>query len=104
MRRLIEQRYLIRRNILAIAGIILAFYFSYHTGFGERSFMQLMMLEHDTGKLTDEYDRLHAERLALEDKVVRLRPGTLDRDLLEERARFVLGYVKPGEVVVIQSN
>ncbi len=101
MRRLIEQRYLIRRNILAIAGVILAFYFSYHTGFGERSFMQLMTLSHDTAKLSAEYEQLHAQRLALEDKVVRLRPGTLDRDLLEERARYVLGYVRADERVIV---
>jgi cell division protein FtsB len=104
MKRLIEQRYLIRRNILAIAGIILTFYFSYHAGFGDRSLLRLVTLQHDTGKLTTEYDQLHAERLTLESRVARLRPGNLDRDLLEERARYVLGFVRPGETLIIQQN
>ncbi len=104
MGRLIDQRYLIRHNFPAIIGFCLFLYFTYHIGFGERSILRLMMLERQTATVSQQYDRLHEERLALESKVVRLRPGSIDPDLLEERARYVLGYTLPGEQVIIQAN
>ena len=36
-------------------------------------------------------DGLQVQRGAIEEDVVMLRPGSIDRDLLEERARVVLG-------------
>ena len=102
MRRLIERRYVIRGNLLVIIGVTLALYFSYHIGFGERSYLRLMALENAETNLSAQYDQLHAQRVALEEKVVRLRPGSLDPDLLEERARYVLGYVRPDEKVILQ--
>ena len=102
MRRLIEQRYVIRQNLPAIVGLILAAYFSYHIGFGERSYWRLRTLESSVTYLSADYDHLHGQRVALEDRVTRLRPGSLDPDLLEERARYVLGYVRTGETVIIR--
>lgn len=46
-------------------------------------------------------EQITAEREAIERKVVALRPGTIDGDLLDEEAREALGYVKPGEVVIL---
>lgn len=102
MRRLIEQRYAIRRNLPGIIGLILAVYFSYHIGFGERSYGRLRALENQIVHLSSDYEQLHGQRTALEDRVTRLRPGSLDPDLLEERARYVLGYVKLGETVIVR--
>lgn len=100
MRRLIEQRYAIRRNLPVIVGLILAFYFSYHIGFGERSYWRLRTLETSVEHLSVDYGQLNSERLALEGRVSRLRPGSLDPDMLEERARYVLGYVRVDETVI----
>ncbi len=102
MRRLIEQRYAIRRNFPAIVGLILAAYFSYHIGFGERSYWRLRALENQIVHLSADYEQFHGQRTALESRVSRLRPGSLDPDLLEERARYVLGYVRNGETVIIR--
>lgn len=104
MRRLIEKRYIIRHNAIAIIGFCLCFYFSYHALLGERSLLRLMTLERQIAAATQDYERAHEARVTLEDRVVRLRPGSIDPDLLEERARYVLGYVKPGDQIIIQSH
>lgn len=101
MKRLIEQRYVVRQNILTIIGIGLTVYFAYHIGMGERSHFRLMSLENQSVKITEQYENTLAKREQLEARVIKLRPGSIDPDLLEERARIVLGYARPDEHVVI---
>ena len=102
MKRLIEQRYVIKQNLLAIIGFCLFCYFSYHAVLGERSYIQLMSLERQITKTSAVYEGLHGERTALETKVVKLRPNSIDRDLLEERARYVLGYAHPDDKIILR--
>lgn len=104
MRRLAGQRYAIRRHLPVIIGACLAFYFGYHTLFGARSYARLQFLERSVASISVEYDALHEQRTVLENRVRMLRPESLDRDLLEERVRHVLGYVRPQESVIIKSN
>ena len=104
MKRLIEQRYVVRRNILTIIGLCLCVYFSSHIVAGERSTFRLMSLERQIAKTTAEYEKTKTQREQLEAKVVKLRPGSIDPDLLEERARSVLGYARPDEQIVILPN
>ncbi len=100
MKRLIEQRYGVRRNLVAIIGFCLCFYFTYHVLFGERSLVRLVMLETGTSRLEADYQDLHEQRLALENKVIRMRPDSLDRDLAEEQVRHMLGYVRADDKVI----
>ncbi len=102
MRKLIAQRYVIKQNMLAIIGVCLFCYFSYHALLGERSYIRLISLEKQTTKTSLIYKDLHTQRSALEEKVVGLRPGSLDKDLLEERARYVLGYHHPDEKIILR--
>ena len=51
-------------------------------------------------RLSAELDALVAERRRVENKVSRLSDGYLDLDLLDERAREVLGMVRVDEIVV----
>jgi len=104
MRKLVSQRYLVRHNFVTVIGFCLACYFTYHIGFGERSLIRLLSLERGIAQISSEYEGLRSERTALESRVVRLRPGSLDRDLLEERARYVLGFVFPGEQIILGAN
>jgi cell division protein FtsB len=101
MKRLISQRHVVKQNILSLIGFCLVCYFGYHTVMGERSIMRLMTLDRQLAKATETYDRNHAARVALEDKVSRLRPGSIDPDLLEERAHYVLGYTRPDEQIIL---
>jgi cell division protein FtsB len=92
MKRLIEQRYIVRQNFIAIIGICLSVYFCYHLVAGERGYLRFMSLERQIAAAEQTYDTLTAQRSAIEEKVVMMRPGSINRDLLEERARVVLGY------------
>ena len=104
MKKLLDQRYVVKHNFVAIIGFCLCFYFSYHVVSGERSYLRLVSIEHNVERLSHQYDGLSAQRQALENKVVMLRPGSIDPDLLEERARAVLGYQHPDELVVMRAQ
>ena len=54
----------------------------------------------EEARLTAELASLKAERAALANKVDRISEGFLDLDLLDERARAVLGLVHEDELVV----
>ena len=52
----------------------------------------------------DQLERLTDERRDLEIRVRYLRAGSLSRDLLEERARAVLGFADPRDYVIRASH
>lgn len=101
MKKLIEQRYILRQNLLTIIGFCLFCYFSYHAALGERSYIGLISLERQVAKVSEQHEHLKTEREALEKKVTMLRPGSIDRDLLEERARYILGYGYENERIIL---
>lgn len=101
MKRLIEQRHIVKQNFVRLLGFCLLCYFGYHSVMGERSILRLMTLERSLAKVTAQYEDSNTQRVALEDKVSRLRPGSIDPDLLEERARYVLGFVRDDEQVIL---
>lgn len=88
----------IRKNMAALVGVCLLFYFSYHLIQGDRSYARLLSLNQQISKLHSEQVLLEAEREKLETRVAMLRPNSVNKDLLEERVRFVLGYRHPDEI------
>ncbi|MCL5775558.1 septum formation initiator family protein [Limibaculum sp. FT325] len=72
-----------------------------HSGLqGERGLTALHDAERSIATLETELAALEAENAALENRVRRLDESYLDLDLLEERARSVLGYVRGDEIVI----
>lgn len=104
MKKLIENRFILRRNIMTIIGLCLSFYFCYHLAFGQRGYFRLMALENRLAGIEAEYEELHAKRTEVEKKVIMMRPGSIDRDLLEERVRHVLGYTYADEYILLQDR
>ena len=104
MKKLLEQRYLVRKNLVTLIGIGLFVYFSYHLMLGERSLIRYMTLEKSVATLEQDSFKLAHDHEQLEKKVSMLRPGSINKDLLEERARIVLGFRRPGEVDVLSKN
>jgi len=82
----------------------LFFYFAYHLVHGDRGYFAWKGLEEKLSVAEAKYDDKLAERQALENRVKLLRPQSLDLDMLDERARVVLGFVKPDEKVIINAN
>lgn len=72
-----------------------------HAGLqGEHGVAALREAEAEERRLTAELQALRLERTRLENKVTRLSDRYLDLDLLDERARVVLGRVRPDEMIV----
>ena len=103
MKRLIEQKYLFRQNLIIVIGICLSFYFCYHLIAGERSYLRYVSLNHQISTTEKQYEQERDKRIALEDKVVMMRPGSVNRDLLEEQARSQLGFHYKDEKVLIKN-
>ncbi|MGB0719033.1 MAG: FtsB family cell division protein [Bdellovibrionales bacterium] len=92
-----------RENLLPLIGLLLCFYFSYHAVSGQRSFFTLFSLERQIETSDAQRDNVALERQNLERKVIAMRPGSLNRDLLEERVAAVLGYQAADEVRVLSN-
>jgi cell division protein FtsB len=103
MNKLLQHRYTLRENFFTLVGVCLCFYFAYHAFFGSRSVLQLISLNRNIETMSLQADFASAERIALEKKVAMMRPGSLSKDLLEERARMVLGYKGDGEIAILSN-
>lgn len=104
MRKILENGQKLKRNMVAIICLSLTIYFSYHLIAGPRGYFKLKSLEYEITKIEGELEGLTSERTALEKKVVMMRPGSIDRDLLEEQIRKTLGYTGKEEYILLQDR
>lgn len=89
------------RSAGALVGAFAMLYAVFFIFEGDRSMSASEKLSSQIAESQARLEQITAEREAIERKVVALRPGTIDGDLLDEEAREALGYVKPGEVVIL---
>lgn len=83
-----------------LMGAALMSYFAYHAVQGDRGLIAWWNLRYEIEKTDLELSEVTAEKKALEHRVSLLRPGSLDPDMLEERARLMLGVVHPNDLIV----
>ena len=83
----------------AFCGLILV-YLLFHLFLSERSIPSLMILSHQESTLETKLSELKTTRDDVYDRVVRLRPETLDPDLVEEYAIEMLGH-RGGEAIIM---
>ena len=83
-----------------VLGLSALLYFVYHAVEGDRGLLAYFRMTHDIAETQAGLDQITVDRQGLELRVSRLRANSLDRDLLEERARAILNYVRPEEIVV----
>ncbi|MGH1455442.1 MAG: FtsB family cell division protein [Alphaproteobacteria bacterium] len=76
-------------------------YFSYHTYYGERSQVHLDDLSIKLDLKKTEAQELSLVRTSLEKKVAMLRPASLSKDMLDEQARFMLGFSSSDDILII---
>jgi cell division protein FtsB len=79
---------------------LLIFYFAVNALTGERGLLTDHRRETTLAARTLELQQLRAERGRLEMRARYLSDDNLSRDLLEERARAVLGFADPRDYVV----
>jgi cell division protein FtsB len=86
--------------IVCVGSLCLIGYLLWHAVHGQRSFSQAERIQMRIATLTEERDKVRAERMALDKRVALLRPESIDPDLLEELARTRLGFVRPNDVLI----
>lgn len=79
---------------------LLIVYFSFHALTGDRGMLTGAVRERVLTERTAKLEQLRAETRELKSRVQLLRTSNLSRDLLEERARLLLGYADPRDYVI----
>ena len=93
-------------NTLALYTIaaLLIGYFGINAFTGNHGLRARQDLDHEVAQLTGELAALKAERATLERRVSLLRPESIDADMLDERARALLDYSDPRELILLRTQ
>jgi cell division protein FtsB len=83
-----------------LVGACLAGYFIYHAVQGDRGILAWMRVNQQLEQSHQELVVTGTQREALEQRVSLLSNSSLDLDMLEERARIMLNFSHPDDVVV----
>ena len=76
-------------------------YFAYHAVHGDRGVLAWVKMKEELAQAHIIQADLAAERAVWEHKVGLLRDNPLDADLLDERARLLLDYGHPDDIIVL---
>ncbi|WP_457092316.1 FtsB family cell division protein [Microvirga sp. P5_D2] len=94
------RRFLIPLMLYSVSAAVVG-YFVHHAHSGARGIEAQQKYEAQVAELTQELDALKTERTDWERRISLLRSDQIDRDLLEERARVMLGRVHRNDLVII---
>jgi|SRR5690625_571637 len=75
-------------------------YFAFHAVQGERGLMAYKRLSEELQETQTLAQQVATERARWEHQVALLRPEGIDPDMLEERARVLLNYLRDDEIVI----
>jgi cell division protein FtsB len=89
------------RQVLGpLMGAAVMVYFGYHAVQGDRGLMAWWNLRFEIEHANIALVAVSAEKKIIEHRVALLRPESLDPDMLEERARIMLGTAAPNDLIV----
>jgi cell division protein FtsB len=91
---------LIRPYLSTAALAFLIFYFGFHAFTGDQGLLSSSLRDQTLTAKRAELAKLEAQRQDLEVRAKLLRDASLSADLLEERARSLLGYSDPRDYVI----
>lgn len=94
------RRFLIPLMLYSVSAGVVGYFF-HHAHSGARGIEARQKYEAQVEELTRELDGVKAERADWERRIALLRSDQIDRDLLEERARIMLGRVHRNDLVII---
>jgi len=75
-------------------------YFAYHAVEGDYGLFALGKLKERVARLENELATAKAERERMEEHVALMRPESLDRDMIDERAREALNMADAKDLVI----
>lgn len=96
-----KQRLQIRQLVASFISFVLFVYFAYHLVHGDMGYFAMRGVEDRLSQSKRDYIELKEDRVALENRVKRLRPDSLDLDMLDERSRAVLAFGHKDEVIIV---
>jgi cell division protein FtsB len=86
---------------LYVGAALLIGYFGVNAYTGNHGIRARQGLDVQLARLASERDDLRQERQRWERRVALLKPQSIDPDMLDERARALLGYVDPRELTLM---
>ena len=94
------RKFLIPLALYSVSGLTVG-YFVHHAHSGARGLEAKRQLKVQAEDISAELETLKTERAEWERRIALLRSDQIDRDLLEERARSLLGRVHRNDLVII---
>ena len=83
-----------------VLGICVVAYFAYHVVQGDRGMIAWWNLKQRVAHARDALLEVSERRGKIEHRVSLLNPSSLDRDMLDERARLMLNYGHDNELII----
>jgi cell division protein FtsB len=90
--------------VVPILGTLMIGYFGYHALTGERSLITLWLVKQRLVESGVVFERVSAERARLQNRVDLMTSEHIDPDMLDERVRWTLDYVAPGDLVIFRDR
>ena len=87
--------------VVPFLGISATIYFAYHIFQGDRGLLSWWNLQKQVAEAEFTAEATGTRKTYLENRVRLLTPSSIDPDMLEERARLMLNYGHPNEVVIL---
>lgn len=87
-----------------VLGVCAVGYFAYHVVHGDRGLIAWWNIKQRVQAAKAVSAQTRAERDVLEHRVQLMNPGSLDPDMLEERARLMLNYGYSDDIVILEGK
>ena len=94
------QRLSIGATVFLVLTVLVGLYFAYAAVQGPSGILRRIQIEAETAELESQRDALRAEVEQIQNLTHRLSDDYLDLDLLDERAREVLGLLRADEILL----
>lgn len=88
---------LTKKALFNIIIFLLLVYFVFHSVYGNRGVAAYFKLQAELRNMHNKLQILRVERLEVENRAKLLRPESLDIDMLDEKARNILGVIAHNE-------
>ena len=93
-----------RHVIGPLLGTLAIGYFAFHVVHGDRGLIAWWRIKQRVDAAKQAMHISRAERKTIERRVSLMEPGSLDPDMLEERARLMLNYGHVDDIVILEDR
>lgn len=93
-----------RHVVGPVLGLCAIGYFAYHVVHGDRGLIAWWNIKQRVAAAEGVLAAVREQRERLEHRVQLMEPDSLDPDLLEERARLMLNYGYPNDIVILEKE